>query len=282
MSSGTLRIPGLEGLDLDAYLARVGFQGARAPTLATLAELQRRHVGKIAFENLSSLAGLPVPLDLGSLQAKLVQGRRGGYCFEQNLLFAAVLQRLGFAVTGLAARVVWNAPPGATNPRSHMLLRVALPEGPYITDVGFGGASLPGPLALVADVEQATPIEPYRLVVVEDGFRLEVRLGEEWKPVYVFDPQPQQVPDYEAANWYVATHPASRFVQCLMAARPSGTRRQTLLDGEFSLRELDGTLERRRLASAAELRAVLTRVFGIDVPADARVDAALERVVARR
>ena len=282
MSAATLRLPDIAALDLDAYLARIGYRGERAPTLAALRELQQRHVGTIPFENLSSLAGEPVPIDLAALQAKLVRSRRGGYCYEQNVLFAAALQRLGFEVTGLAARVVWNATPGSANPRSHMLLLVLLPEGTYIADAGFGSASLPGPLALVTGNAQATPIEPYRLMPHDGGYQLEVQLQTEWKPVYVFDLQPQQYVDYLMANWFVSTHPASRFVQSLMVARPAGTRRQSLLDAEFGRRELDGTVERRRLGSVGELRLTLASVFGIDVPASAHMHAALERLLARR
>jgi N-hydroxyarylamine O-acetyltransferase len=281
MSATTLRLPELAALNLDAYLARIGYRGERTPALASLREIQRRHVGTIPFENLSSLAGEPVPIDLAALQAKLVRSRRGGYCYEQNVLFAAALQRLGFEVTGLAARVVWNAPPGNMNPRSHMLLRVDLPEGTYIADAGFGGASLPGPLELVTGRAQATPIEPFRLMPQAGGYQLEMQLQGEWKPVYTFDLQPQQYVDYQMANWFVSTHPTSRFVQTLMVARPAGTRRQTQLDGELGLRELDGATERRRLGSVGELRLTLANVFGIEVPPGAHVDAALERILAR-
>ena len=92
-----------EGLDLEAYRSRIGYTGALDPTAETLTALHRAHVLAIPFENLDILLGRPIRLDLPSLQAKLVHGRRGGYCFEQNALFAAVLDHLGFEVTGLAA-----------------------------------------------------------------------------------------------------------------------------------------------------------------------------------
>jgi N-hydroxyarylamine O-acetyltransferase len=282
MSTATLRLPGIEQLDLDAYCERIGYRGARTPTLATLRELQWHHVSAIPFENLTSLAGEPVLLEPAALQAKMVHGRRGGYCYEQNVLFAAVLQRLGFQVTGLAARVVWNPAPGAGNPRTHMLLRLELPEGSHIADVGFGSASLPGPLRLVTGLAQPTPIEPYRLVEHAEGYQLELQQPEGWRPVYTFDLQPQQFADYQMANWFVSTSPASRFVQVLMVARPAGTLRRTLLDAELALRPLAGEPQRHRLGGVAELRRVLAAEFGIDVPAGARMDAALERAAARR
>lgn len=279
--SSILQLPDLAAFDLDAYCARIGYHGGRQPSLATLRDLQWRHISSIAFENLSCLAGDPVPLDLPALQAKMVQGRRGGYCFEHNLLFAAVLQRLGFVVTGLAARVLWKAPPDRTGPRTHMLLKVDLPEGTYITDTGFGGASLPGPLELVAGHVQSTPIEPYRLLQRGDSFHLEVQLRDAWQPVYSFDLQPQQFADYEVANWFVAAHPTSRFTQVLMVALPAGQRRQSLFNDELKLHDPDGRSENRRFTSIGELRATLAGLFGIEVPAGAQYDAALGRILAR-
>ncbi|MEO8926531.1 MAG: arylamine N-acetyltransferase, partial [Caulobacteraceae bacterium] len=111
-----------DGFDLDAYLARIGYAGDRAPTLATLAAIHALHPAGLAFENLDPLLGRPVALDLDTLQAKLVRGRRGGYCFEQNAVFLAALEALGFKAQSLIARVLWNRPADAAPPpRSHML-----------------------------------------------------------------------------------------------------------------------------------------------------------------
>ena len=133
-------------LDLDSYFARIGHDGPRAPTLETLRELQRKHPLAIPFENLDTLSGTPVRLDLESLERKLVRGRRGGYCFEQNLLLKHVLTRLGFDVVALAARVVWERPAGEPRPRSHMVLLVSLGGRRYLCDVGFGGLTPTGPI----------------------------------------------------------------------------------------------------------------------------------------
>ncbi|MCC7259216.1 MAG: arylamine N-acetyltransferase [Gammaproteobacteria bacterium] len=273
-------LPEIETFDLDAYCARIGYLGERSPTLATLREIQWRHISSIPFENLACLAGEPVPLDLAALQAKMIRSPRGGYCFEHNILFAAALQRLGFAVTGLAARVLWKAPPDRSGPRTHMLLRVDLVEGTYIADTGFGGVSMPGPLELVTGRIQATPIERYRLTAQRDLFHLDVELRGEWQPVYSFDLQPQQYVDYEVANWFVSTHPTSRFTQVLLVARPAGQRRQSLFERDLSLHEPDGRRERRQLASVEELRQTLAGLFGIEVPPGAPFDAALARILA--
>src|SRR5689334_9048986 len=133
-------------IDLDAYFERIGYTGAGTPTLDTLRVILLRHTEAIAFENLDPLLRRRVRLDAASLERKLVRDGRGGYCFEHNLLLRHALEGIGFAVTGLAARVIWNAPEGALRPRTHMLLRVQVEGTPYLADVGFGGQTLTGPL----------------------------------------------------------------------------------------------------------------------------------------
>jgi N-hydroxyarylamine O-acetyltransferase len=137
----------LDALDLPAYLDRIGVSRAdsRAPTLDTLRALHLGHSTTIPFENLDVLLGRPIRLDLASLQAKLVEARRGGYCFEHNVLFAAVLEALGFPVTRLAARV-YMGPPSPARPRTHMLLRVEVGAEPWLADVGFGRDGLLEPV----------------------------------------------------------------------------------------------------------------------------------------
>jgi N-hydroxyarylamine O-acetyltransferase len=133
-------------LDLDAYLQRIGYAGSHTPSRATLDALHLAHATHIPFENLDILLGRPIRLDLASLQAKLVAGRRGGYCFEQNRLFAAALEALGFAVTPLAARVRF----GTTSilPRTHMTLQVEVDGSRVLADVGFGVFGLLLPVSL--------------------------------------------------------------------------------------------------------------------------------------
>lgn len=264
-------------LDLDAYLKRIGYSGPRAPTLEVLRTLHFQHAQAIAFENLNPVSGRPVHLDLHSLEAKLVRGGRGGYCFEQNLLFSHALSALGFNVTGLAARVLWGAPEDAIRPRSHMLLLIDIAGEPYIADVGFGGQTLTGPLRLVADIEQSTPHEPYRLVRVDGDFKLQSRVGGLWKSLYRFDLQPQYEADYEVANYYLYTNPSSRFRTTLVAARPTADRRYGLANNAFSIHHLNGPSERQTLTSVAAVRRVLEEVFALAPPGDAELDAAIAR-----
>jgi N-hydroxyarylamine O-acetyltransferase len=253
--------------DLAAYFRRIGHAGTPRPDLATLIALAQGHAAAIPFENLSPLLGEPVALELAHIERKLVDDRRGGYCFEHNQVFAAVLRAIGFEVGFLAARVMWNRPADSIAPRGHMLLRVALPEGPHIADVGFGGLTLTGALRLQADVAQPTPHEPFRLVQQGDAWRMEALVRDAWMPLYAFDLQPQHAVDYEAPNYYLSTHPQSHFVQHLICARALPGRRLALMNRQFAVHHADGHSERRTLNSADALREVLARDFGIALPA---------------
>ncbi|MGD9511397.1 MAG: arylamine N-acetyltransferase [Geminicoccaceae bacterium] len=250
-------------IDLAAYRRRIGHAGPTSPTLATLAALQAAHVGAIPFENLDPLLGRPVPLDAVALQDKLVHRRRGGYCFEHGSLFRFVLEALGFTVTAYAARVVYRRPPDVVPPRTHMLLRVDLPEGPFLTDVGFGGPTPTAPLALVAGIEQATPLEPFRLVELAGELALQIRQQDGWQTLYRFAPAPQQPIDLVVANWFVATHPESRFVNRLIVARSTESGRMALVDLDHSVQHPGRQPVRRRLADAAAVPALLEREFGL-------------------
>lgn len=264
--------------DLSAYFARIGHDGPRTPTLDTLRAIQLRHAQAIPFENLNPLLGLPVKLDLESLQQKLVRSRRGGYCFEHNTLFGHALMALGFRVTGLAGRVVWNQPYGTTTPpRSHMVLRVDLEDGRYIADVGFG-MSPTGPLRLEPDIEQRTPHEPFRLLRDGEQFTLQCKLLDKWASFYRFELYPQEPIDYEVANHYVSTWPTSHFVNSLIAARATPEGRYGLRDNRLSIHRLGGASEQRVLASTAAISAALRELFGIVVPDDAAFAAKLARL----
>lgn len=266
-------------LDLDSYFGRIGFSGPRRPTLDTLRELQRLHPLAIPFENLDTLTGKPVRLDLDSLERKLVQSRRGGYCFEQNLLFKHALSALGFEAAALAARVVWERPSAEPRPRTHMVLLVASGERRYVCDVGFGGLTATAPLELEPGVEQPTPHETFRVVRGGTEYAVEARVRGEWKRLYTFDLQEQQDVDIDVLNHYVMSHPDSPFHSRLIAARVAPDRRFGLGNGELRVHHLNGTSEQRRIADLAELRAVLEQTIGIAVPAGNATDAALARVL---
>lgn len=264
-----------EKVNLKAYFDRIGFAGSIAPTLATLDLLHALHPAAIPFENLNPLMGEPVRLDQPSLERKLLAEKRGGYCFEQNLMFMRVLEDLDFVVRPLLARVVWTNPDGASLPPSHLLLLVEINGQNHIADVGFGGLSLTAPLRLRADVEQTTPHETFRLTGGDPDWTLEVRLGDEWRPVYIFTLDPVSEDDIAPINHRIATDPASPFTSELRVALAPSGRRLKLHNTTLTIQPVEGEREQREISSMESLRAVLTGEFGLTLPADDRLEPAL-------
>jgi N-hydroxyarylamine O-acetyltransferase len=195
-------------------------------------------------------------------------------------LLSAALREIGFDVTDLAARVLWNVPEGAILPRTHMLLRVDVAGEAYIADVGFGGLTLTTPLRLTVDIEQATSHEPFRLVAAGDGFLLQASLQGAWRALYQFDLQPQFAVDFEMSSWYLCHHPESIFLSILMAARPFPGGRYGLLNHRLTTHFAGGESKQRVLASAGELRAVLEGEFGVRVPDSSDWDGVFTRLIA--
>jgi N-hydroxyarylamine O-acetyltransferase len=250
------------GIDLDAYFARIGYGGAREPALGVLTAIHAAHPAAIAFENLDPLMGRSVDLDMKAVQEKLIQRGRGGYCFEQNGLFACVLKTLGFRVTGLAARVLLGHAPGTTR-RSHMLLKVDLSEGAFVADVGLGSWALSGPLRLFDESEQQTPHGLFRIVKNGDFFDEQTKLDGDWKTLYRFSLEEQIDHDYEVSNWYTSAHPQSQFRHKLMVARLPQGRRLGMLNNRFSTHYPDGSVVRKELGSPEEIAKILETEFGI-------------------
>ena len=215
---------------------------------------------------------MPVGLDPAAVHSKLVHAKRGGFCFEHNTLLGAALRTLGFVVTDLAARVLWNMPAEMIRPRTHMLLVIDLGSLQYAVDAGFGGMTLTAPLRLDLITPQATPHGPFRLQPTPIDRVLLAEVAGEWKPVYRFDLQPQLRCDYEMASWYLCHHPESTFVQTLIVTRPVRGGRQVLRNRELTLHGFGGKQPAQVLGSANELREVLNEVFGIDTASLTELD----------
>ncbi|KRD32041.1 MULTISPECIES: arylamine N-acetyltransferase [unclassified Lysobacter] len=267
---------------LDLYLQRLGYDAPPAPTLDTLRELQRRHTATFAFETLATFLGEPVPIDLASLQRKVLHEGRGGYCYELNRLFLALLQDLGFVARGLTARVVMGGPEEAPTARTHMFVLATLDGLEYLADVGFGGMVPTAPLRLDTQAPQSTPHEDYRLARIDGGYALRAKVGEEWRPMYVFDLTPAQEVDYVVGNWYVSTHPESPFQGRMFAARTGDGIRKTLSDGSYAVHRLGQPSQRRELADADEVMAVLRDELGIRIADAATLRAAIVKRLAER
>lgn len=252
---------------LSDYLARIGVSGPVRPDLATLRTIHAAHVRVIPFESLNPFLGQGVSLDLDEVQAKLVDSRRGGYCFEHNLLLKAALESIGFAVTGLGGRVRWRSSPDAPlGPREHMILRVDLPEGPWLADAGFGACLLDAPLPLRAGDEHPTAMGRFRLTEADGLWSLQAMQPGGWRTAYVFDLVPQLQADHELGNWYASTSPIPPFQHVLIVERLAAGRRHKLVNYRYVVEAREGeVLEERELDSAA-FGQVLDEVFGITPP----------------
>jgi N-hydroxyarylamine O-acetyltransferase len=253
-----------ESFNIDAWFSRIGHAGAREPTLATLRAVIAAHTATIPFENIDVLLGRTPRLDVEALQRKLIAGGRGGYCFEQNTLLHRGLLALGFRVTGLLARVIRGMDANASGPATHMVLRVDLPEGPFLADAGFGNQTPTAPLALRPGVEQITPHETLRLFPVGEELTLQAKLGQDWQSIYRLSPHPRLPIDFEVANWFTATHPASPFVGNLIVARPGPDGvRNTLFNGRVTIRRKDAPVERFRIEDDVGFQSEFGERFGI-------------------
>jgi N-hydroxyarylamine O-acetyltransferase len=237
-------------VNLDAYFERIGWRGA-----PDLAGILAHHMRAIPFENLDVLLGRPPRLALEALEAKLVQARRGGYCYEHATLFASVLRELGIAVRTHSARVVMMTPRSAA-PRTHMFLTT----GDVMLDPGFGGLAPRVPVPL-----DGTVAGEHRFVEADGERALEIRDGDNWKRLWVSSMEHDLPIDFEMANHFTATHPASPFTTRLMA-------RAFTPDGKVSIFNRDATITRDgetrtvQLADRAALRTLVAEYFGFDLP----------------
>jgi N-hydroxyarylamine O-acetyltransferase len=250
-------------IDLDAYLDRVGVaREDLRPDLESLQALHLAHVEAIPFENIDVRLHRPIRLDPESLHAKLVERRRGGYCFEQNSLFVGALRALDFDVDTLEARV---RPRGATSimGRTHMTLRVRLEEGEYLADVGFGGSGPLLPVPLDGSVSHQFGGEYSVGEEAPGAFALRTRIDGEWLDQYGFGLTPAHPIDYEVANHFTSTYPESPFVNTLTVQRSRASGRH-ILRGRTYITQ-NGGHETVREIDADELPGLLRGAFGIDV-----------------
>jgi N-hydroxyarylamine O-acetyltransferase len=210
--------------DFDAYLHRIGLSGTTSPTWR---EIHRAHATTIPFENLDPHRGIPVSLEQEALERKLVAARRGGYCFEHNLLLASALEHLGLRVEPMLARVRVGGAPPETRPAGHLVLRVTDQDGQqWHADVGFGLGTLLDPIPFGPSGVQEQSGWKFQVVEEGDELVLQTLRPEGWSDVYGFPPQPAMRVDIEVNNWFMCTFPASPFVFGLIVSKnhPDGRR----------------------------------------------------------
>ena len=252
--------------DQSAWFKRIGYSGPIAPTLETLNRLIVAHSHSISYETLDIMLGRPPKLDVALLQSKMITSKRGGYCFEQNMLFRAGLRSLGYRITSLQGRVVRGLEIDAQRPAIHMLLQVELPEGAYLADVGFGNLAPTSALLLAPQIEQETPHELMRFIDVGGELTLQARLKHSWQHIYRVIPHPRYDGEYEITNWYTGTHPETPYQGNIIVAKPGPNRtRLTMYNARVTVRDADGQAKKRWLTTDNEFRDVLRGEFGINI-----------------
>jgi len=255
-----------------AWLERIGYSGPTIPTLDTLNRLIFAHAHAISYETLDIMLGRPPTLDLPTLQQKIIVKGRGGYCFEQNMLFREGLRSLGYKITSLQGRVIRGLAIDAPRPAIHMLLQVELPEGHFLADVGFGNLAPTCALLLAPEIEQETPHEVMRFIDVGGELTLEARLKSGWEHIYRVIPYPRYDGEYEITNWYTSTHPETPYQSNIIAAKPGPNRtRITMYNARVTVRDADGHTEKRWLTAGSEFRDVLRGEFGLNI-SDQQID----------
>lgn len=253
-------MPQLSADEMAAYLDRLGVPGPVKPDADALRVLHRAHVLTIPFENLSiHLPGEEVSLDLGALVDKIVTRRRGGFCYELNGLFAALLEAVGFGVERLSART-YSAMRGAFNhPLDHLALRVTdAAGGVWLADVGFGKHS-EMPVRYAERGEQSDAFGTFQLVETAEG-ELDVLL--DGAPQYRVDPRALALADFEPGRWWQVTSPASLFRQGLTCSLPTPDGRVTLRGRKLITTDAGGKRE-RVIRDDAALLAAYRDLFGI-------------------
>jgi N-hydroxyarylamine O-acetyltransferase len=246
-------------MNVAAYLARIGYRGAVTPTAETLRQLHRAHLLAVPFENLDIPLGRKIVLDQDRLVYKVVELRRGGFCYELNGAFAALLTALRFRVTLLSARVPRED--GSAGPEfDHLTLRVDLDE-PWLADVGFGDSFLE-PLRLRLGLEQKQGGRVFRIVERGDDLQVERSEGQGWKPEYQFTLLPRDFQEFAEMCHYHQTSPESPFTRKRLCTRATRDGRITLSDLKL-VTTRNGRKEERVLASEEERRLVLAELFGV-------------------
>jgi N-hydroxyarylamine O-acetyltransferase len=247
-------------LNLRAYLDRIAYSGPLVPASEVLRNLHRAHLFSVPFENLDIALGRKIVCDEDAFIQKIVERRRGGFCYELNGAFAGLLRAIGFQVTLLSARVTRED--GSDGPEfDHLALRIDLDE-PWLADVGFGDSFLE-PLRLLSGAEGSQDGWTHRVVDCGNSLRMErAEHGGPWKEQYSFSLKPRSLSDFAAMCHYHQTSPESPFTQKSVCSRATLDGRVTVADSKLMLTH-NGIKDERLLASDEERLAALKEYFQI-------------------
>ncbi|MFH8610757.1 arylamine N-acetyltransferase [Streptomyces sp. NPDC018029] len=244
---------------IDAYLRRIGIERPAGPSTRALRDLHLAHLRSVPFENLSIHLGEDIELTDQALVTKVVEARRGGFCYELNGALAALLRALGFDVTLLQARVYDDAGmPGI--PYDHLALRVRTEDGgDWLADIGFGAHSHL-PLAFADRGGQADPGGAFRIAEAPEG---DLQVLKDDKPQYLVDRRPRALADFKVGAWYHRTSPDSHFTRSLVCSRITESGGRITLGGRTLTTTVDGERRTTELTTEAEVLAAYDRHLGI-------------------
>ena len=247
-------------LDVSSYLDRIAYSGPSDASAGTLRALHYAHLLAVPFENLDISLGRKIIVNEDAILNKVVVLRRGGFCYELNCSFAALLRALGFNVTFLSARVARTD--GSEGPEfDHLALRVDLDQ-PWLADVGFGESFLE-PLRLQTGVDQTDPAGTFRLVEYDGRIHMEkLEPDATWKPQYSFTLQPRRLEEFAGMCHFHQTSPDSSFTRKRICSRATPTGRITLSDMKLIVTDA-GKREERTLPSEEEWTSVIREQFGV-------------------
>lgn len=252
--------------DIDAYFSRIKYTSNRDATLETLQQIQWHHLLAIPFETLDIHTIGNVDIAPDSIEKKIVVGGRGGFCYENNILFMHVLRKLGFDVTPIISRTRWNRPLDIASTPTHLVLKVNIDGVLWLADAGFSSFGSPFPLQIETDEEQATPLEPRRIVRDGDMYVHQIYVLGKWSDMYSFTLQESYPMDWEMGAYYVATHPTCPAKLQIIVSMPTKTCRHLLLDNVLTTRYPDGTNKIVTVWTEAEYKQILHDTFHLCLP----------------
>ena len=238
---------------IDAYLARIGYDGPREPSYETLRELHVRHLRTVPFENLDIHWKRPIVVDVDRFVHKIIAERRGGFCYELNGAFGALLRELDFDVSMHSARVI--SADGTFGPEfDHMTLLV---NGEWLADVGFGESSL-YPLNI-----DGTPEENYRALSASGAGEYQVLRDGDWCTEYLFTLVPRELQEFAPMCDYQQYSPQSPFTKkkVITLAREDG--RITLTAEKLIVTKKNGVREETAIE---HWETALEKTFGVRRP----------------
>jgi len=250
-------------MDVDAYLRRIDYDGSREPSAATLRGLHRQHLFTVPFENLDIPLGTPIVLEVALLYDKIVTRHRGGFCYELNSLFGALLRALGFRVEMLSARV--RREDGGFGPEfDHMLLKVELDE-PWLVDVGFGDSFVD---PIVFHAGGADQVNGHRYVVIPmDGEWQLLREDSKGRvPLYAFCDVPHTLSEYSGMCAFHQSSPESHFTRNWICSRATPQGRITIANMRLIVTQ-GPEREERLLHGEEELRRCLREMLRVELDA---------------